>query len=152
MSSLATFEPGEIPSMKLLESEFSSVIPHVIRFIRLTARIDTRSSISILYPEDIVYFDYPIKDHGEKLHDVPDEYLVDTLQIAKKLAIAAGATDYNILQNNGKIAHQIVPHVHFHVIPKPAATDDAGLVIGWPAKEGIKEELQKVLDDIKSKL
>lgn len=38
------------------------------------------------------------KDHGEKLHDIPDEYLADALPIAKKLAIATGATDYNILQ------------------------------------------------------
>lgn len=29
----------------------------------------------------------------------------------KKLAVASGATDYNILQNNGTIAHQQVHHV-----------------------------------------
>jgi hypothetical protein len=28
------------------------------------------------------------------------------MPIAKKIAIATGATDYNILQNNGAIAHQ----------------------------------------------
>ena len=33
-----------------------------------------------------------------KLHDVPDEYLVDTLSIAKKIAIAQGTENYNILQ------------------------------------------------------
>jgi hypothetical protein len=37
-------------------------------------------------------------DHGVKLHDVPDEYLVDTLTTAKKIAIAQGAENYNILQ------------------------------------------------------
>lgn len=37
-------------------------------------------------------------DHGEKLHDVPDEYLVDTLSIAKKIAVAQGTENYNILQ------------------------------------------------------
>lgn len=36
--------------------------------------------------------------HGEKLHDVPDEYLTDTLTIAKKIAVAQGLQDYNILQ------------------------------------------------------
>jgi hypothetical protein len=31
--------------------------------------------------------------------------------VAKKLVNATGATDYNILQNNGPIAHQVVNHV-----------------------------------------
>lgn len=39
-----------------------------------------------------------LTDHGVKLHDVPDEYLVDTLTIAKKIAIAQGTENYNILQ------------------------------------------------------
>lgn len=34
-----------------------------------------------------------------------------TQPVAKKIAIASGAVDYNILQNNGKIAHQEVGHV-----------------------------------------
>jgi len=45
--------------------------------------------------------------HGEKLTDIPDEYLTDVMPIAKKIAAATGAVDYNILQNNGKIAHQV---------------------------------------------
>jgi len=31
--------------------------------------------------------------------------------VAKKLAEAVGAENYNILQNNGRLAHQIVDHV-----------------------------------------
>lgn len=34
-----------------------------------------------------------------------------TQPILKKIVNASGATDYNILQNNGAIAHQEVPHV-----------------------------------------
>jgi diadenosine tetraphosphate (Ap4A) HIT family hydrolase len=45
-----------------------------------------------------------------------------------------------------------VPHVHFHVIPKPAATLEEGLSIGWPAKPVDKEELQMVLEEMKAKL
>jgi len=45
--------------------------------------------------------------HGEKLHDIPDDYLVDTLSVAKKIAVASGFENYNILQNNGRIAHQV---------------------------------------------
>lgn len=40
-----------------------------------------------------------------------DKLTTRTQPVAKKIAIASGATDYNILQNNGKIAHQEVGHV-----------------------------------------
>jgi len=39
-----------------------------------------------------------LPDHAEKLHDLPDEYLADALPIVKKIAIAQGAENYNILQ------------------------------------------------------
>jgi hypothetical protein len=39
-----------------------------------------------------------LPDHAEKLHDLPDEYLAVALPIAKKIAIAQGAENYNILQ------------------------------------------------------
>lgn len=47
--------------------------------------------------------------------------------------LATGTADYNVLQNNGKLAHQEVPHVHFHIIPKPSAS--AGLGVQWPAEK-----------------
>ncbi len=45
---------------------------------------------------------------------------------------------------------QEVDHVHFHVIPKPNATE--GLGIEWPAQKPEKADLQKILDDIKGRL
>jgi diadenosine tetraphosphate (Ap4A) HIT family hydrolase len=45
-----------------------------------------------------------------------------------------------------------VGHVHFHVIPKPTASDEEGLVIGWPQQQVSKEELAKVFEDIKGRL
>lgn len=39
-----------------------------------------------------------VVDHAEKLHELPDEYLADALPLAKKIAIAQGAENYNILQ------------------------------------------------------
>ncbi|PIL27358.1 hypothetical protein GSI_10505 [Ganoderma sinense ZZ0214-1] len=84
------------------------------------------------------------------MDQVPDEYLAEILPLAKKIAKALGVVDYNILQNNGKIAHQHVFHVHFHVIPKPNEAE--GLGVGWPRVEQPKEVLAKTLERILSKL
>lgn len=65
------------------------------------------------------------KYHAAKLHEMPDEYLTELLPIAKKLAKAIGAPDYNILQNNGKAAHQAVDHVH-GVFYQPLFAQDGG--------------------------
>lgn len=50
-------------------------------------------------------------------------------RIARAIMAATGATEYNILQNNGPRAHQAVFHVHFHIIPKEAGGN--GLGVGW---------------------
>lgn len=52
-------------------------------------------------------------------------------RLARAVMRATGTTAYNVLQNNGSAAHQVVMHVHVHIIPKPSA--EAGLGIGWPA-------------------
>ena len=50
-------------------------------------------------------------------------------RLSRAVLKATGATEYNILQNNGPGAHQAVFHVHFHIIPKLA--DGRGLGVGW---------------------
>jgi diadenosine tetraphosphate (Ap4A) HIT family hydrolase len=90
------------------------------------------------------------KHHGAKLHDIPDDQLSELLSVTKKIAIAQGVQDYNILQNNGRIAHQEVDHVHFHLIPKP--NEKEGLGIEWPTQKSDKGELQKLLEEIKAKM
>ncbi|KAF2770943.1 HIT-like protein [Teratosphaeria nubilosa] len=88
--------------------------------------------------------------HGAKLTDIPDDSLTEILPVARKIAAAQGLTDFNILQNNGRIAHQVVDHVHFHVIPKP--DEKQGLGIQWPQQQGNKEELARLAEEIKSKI
>lgn len=52
-------------------------------------------------------------------------------RLCRALVAVTGAPGYNVLQNNGSVAHQAVQHVHFHLIPKPDA--QSGLGIDWPA-------------------
>ena len=54
-------------------------------------------------------------------------------RICRAVIAATGTREYNVLENNGRGAHQVVQHVHFHIIPKPGR--DKGLTIGWPATQ-----------------
>ncbi|KAG8214912.1 HIT-like domain-containing protein [Butyriboletus roseoflavus] len=93
------------------------------------------------------------KDHTVKMHELPDEYLADALPIAKKIALAQGLENYNIIQNNGRLAHQEVDHVHFHVIPKPNETE--GIVFRpetWPATKPSMDELKVYYAELLVKL
>ena len=51
-------------------------------------------------------------------------------RICRAVIAVTGVQEYNVLQNNGSGAHQAVPHVHFHIIPKPDGA--AGLGVRWP--------------------
>ncbi|ODQ50252.1 HIT-like protein [Saitoella complicata NRRL Y-17804] len=122
---------GEIPSIKLFE----------------TAKTYAFADIQPLSKGHALVIP---KEHAVKLHELSDESLADLLPAAKKLAVAVGADEYNILQNNGPMAHQVVKHVHIHMIPKP--NEEEGLKVGWPATNPEKDELAKYWESIKQKL
>jgi len=88
------------------------------------------------------------KYHAEVLHELGDEYLADILLLAKRVALAIGG-QYNILQNNGPLAHQVVRHVHFHIIPKP--DENTGLKMEWTSLNR-SENLDQDLKDITTAL
>jgi histidine triad (HIT) family protein len=51
-------------------------------------------------------------------------------RLCRAVIAVTGVREYNVLENNGTAAHQAIPHVHFHIIPKPNSRE--GLGIGWP--------------------
>jgi len=122
---------GELPCHKLFESE------RTLAFLDL---FPLSRGHSLVIP----------KYHGAKLTDIPDEDLTEILSVAKRIAKATGAVDYNILQNNGRSAHQLVDHVHFHVIPKP--NEEEGLGISWPQSNVEQDELKALVAEMKSKM
>ncbi|KAJ9651167.1 Adenosine 5'-monophosphoramidase [Neophaeococcomyces mojaviensis] len=122
---------GEIPSFKLYDS------PKVFAFLDINP---LAKGHALVIP----------KTHGEKLTDIPDDELAEAIPVAKKIAAASAIADYNILQNNGKLAHQEVGHVHFHYIPKP--NQEEGLGIAWPQQKVDMDELKKYAEGLKSKM
>jgi histidine triad (HIT) family protein len=75
------------------------------------------------------------KEEAETLDQLSDESAAAIgrvlPRICRAVIAAAGTREYNVLENNGRSAHQLVQHVHFHIIPKPGS--DTGLTMGWPA-------------------
>eukprot|EP00672_Neobodo_designis_P010195 CAMPEP_0174855786 /NCGR_PEP_ID=MMETSP1114-20130205/34215_1 /TAXON_ID=312471 /ORGANISM="Neobodo designis, Strain CCAP 1951/1" /LENGTH=147 /DNA_ID=CAMNT_0016090551 /DNA_START=64 /DNA_END=507 /DNA_ORIENTATION=- len=117
---------GEIPSVKIAENAgalaFMDVFP-------------TSKGHCLVIP----------KAHGVRCHEVPEDCMADVgrllSQVSKGVAAEFGQ-DYNVLQNNGEIAHQVVKHVHFHIIPKP--DEASGLVIGgWPSAKAETADLEE---------
>ena len=60
-------------------------------------------------------------------------------RLSRAVLRATGATDFNILQNNGPSAFQEVMHVHFHIIPKHSDKAD-GLLIGRNFRDGLDKD------------
>lgn len=130
---------GEIPSFKLIE----------------TAKTYSFLDIQPIAEAHVLIIP---KYHGAKLHNIPDDYLSDILPVVKKLTKVLKLDEnntpegegYNVLQNNGRIAHQVVDHVHFHLIPKK---DEAtGLGVGWPAEATDFDKLGKLHEKLKEEL
>lgn len=71
-------------------------------------------------------------------------------RICRAVIAVTGVTDYNVLENNGAMAHQAVPHVHFHVIPKPG--HDAGLDMEWQARSLDAESGAKLAARLRERL
>jgi histidine triad (HIT) family protein len=107
---------GEIPSHKIYEDD------HVLAFLDV---MPIARGHTLVIP----------KEPAETLDKLSDEAAAAIgrvlPRISRAVLAATGATAFNVLQNNGPLAHQAVFHVHFHIIPK--LDDKSGLGIGWPA-------------------
>jgi histidine triad (HIT) family protein len=61
------------------------------------------------------------KEHFESVNDMPENEYIDLMKAIKKAADIIHSrlnTHYNIICNNGSRAGQIIPHVHFHILPR----------------------------------
>lgn len=118
---------NEVPCHKVLETE------RVLAFMDISPLSDGHV---LVVP----------KHHAAMLHELPDADASDLGLAVKRVSHAVQQylpnTQYNVLQNNGRMAHQFVDHVHFHVIPRP--NSDKGLSItAWDSLPTDHPALQK---------
>jgi len=104
---------GEIPCHKIYEDD------HVLAFLDINPLSDGHTLV--IPKEAVATLDQLSDDAAAAIGRVLP-------RISRAVLKATGASDFNVLQNNGAAAHQAVFHVHFHIIPKTA---DAGLGVGW---------------------
>lgn len=115
MTIFARILAGEIPCHRIYEDEL------VLAFL----------DISPLSPGHVLVIPKEEKATLGELSDASAAAIGRVLpRICRAVCTATGATEYNVLQNNGSTAHQAVMHVHFHVIPK---FESQGLEISWKA-------------------
>jgi histidine triad (HIT) family protein len=84
------------------------------------------------------------KGHYDRITDTPPEVLQKLILVVKRIAAAQvrglSADGVNVTQANGKPAGQVVPHIHFHVIPR---FNSDGHHWNWtPRKYDSPEEMQ----------
>ena len=92
------------------------------------------------------------KAHFEKIIDMPHEEVSALFSkvpiVAKAILDATGADGFNIGQNNGKSANQIIPHVHVHIIPRYQKIGNT-----WARRTiASDEELKKLASKINTKI
>jgi len=93
---------GEIPSKIIYSSE------NTIAFLDIAPRSKGHTLVIT-------------KKHYEKFEEVPNEILcelMESIKIVLEKLKPLNYDGYNILNNNGVVAGQEIPHVHFHIIPR----------------------------------
>jgi histidine triad (HIT) family protein len=119
---------GQIPALKIYEND------HVLSFLDIGPLADGHL---LVIP----------KKHYSRLDEMSGDEVAAVARVLPELADAVvratGAQGYNVLQNNGRVAGQLVDHVHFHIIPR---MPDDGLGYRWNAKKypaGKDKQLQQ---------
>jgi histidine triad (HIT) family protein len=124
---------GQIPSAKVYESN------DVLAFLDISP---ANKGHCLVIP----------KRHFETLTDMPDIELAALSAAVKKVALSVytslKADGFNIFMNNKKAAGQIVPHAHFHIVPR---FKDDGISFDWPHRKYGEGELEEYAGKIKVK-
>jgi histidine triad (HIT) family protein len=125
---------GEIPAERVYEND------HVIAIL----------DIKPVNPGHVLIIP---RKHSDGLHDADPATLDATIRAAQKIAqalLTSGlAQAFNLEQNNGELAGQVIPHLHLHVVPRRAGD---GLK-HWPGTPYSSEsEAKEVAEKVRANL
>ncbi len=126
---------GEIPSTNLFESG------NVLSFLDV---MPASKGHALVIP----------KKHYSTLLDMPHEELKEAMEAVQKVAAAVmssveAAEGFNVIQSNREVAGQVIPHVHFHIIPRSRGDN---LNFAWEHGKAEQKELEKYAELVKGKL
>ncbi|NVM55526.1 MAG: HIT domain-containing protein [Candidatus Helarchaeota archaeon] len=123
--------------------------------------VSGKQDASVIYEDDRVlsFLDHRLirightlvisKTHYETILDIPDNELTYLIQITKKLArqikTTLNAKGLQVSNNNYPAAKQMVPHIHFHIIP---ITEDVPLKVKFERIKISNNELEKIANKI----
>ncbi len=108
---------GEIPASRILETD------EILAFLDIQP---IEKGHTLVIP----------KRHFATLLDAPEEVLAQVMAGVRRVASAmlrTGAEGINLLQSNHACAGQVVPHLHFHVIPRTSASPPGNWTSGHGA-------------------
>ncbi len=124
---------GEIPSKKVYEDS------HSFAFLDINPR---NPGHTLVIP----------REHAQDILSIGEEQAAELMKAIRKVAIgvqkATGAKGISISQSNGQMAGQVVPHVHFHVIPRTEAERGMGLESVFP----VRKQEEPALDAMAKKI
>ena len=111
---------GEIPSKKVYEDSGS------FAFLDINPR---NPGHTLVIP----------KKHSQDIFSIGEGEAVGLMKALRRVAIgvqkATGVKGISISQSNGQLAGQVIPHIHFHVIPRTEAEKGLGLESVFPVKK-----------------
>ncbi len=87
--------------------------------------------------------------HYPSLLDTPPDLIAKIMQTAHKVIPALLKTThtegFNLFQNNGRCAGQLIPHLHFHIIPRASGDN---VRFNWSPQPADKAGLEKLTTKI----
>jgi histidine triad (HIT) family protein len=80
------------------------------------------------------------KKHSEFLYEMEEENSIAAIKTVLRVseALSKMSQGVSVLQRNGKSAGQVVPHVHFHIIPR--LENDEVSLDQWDGKTDTKDK------------
>lgn len=121
---------GDLPSSKVYEDD------DILAILDINP---TKPGHTLVFP----------KVHTQNIEETSEKTLAKIMAVVKKVGKSIKenlpADSYNVSENNDKAAGQLIPHIHFHVVPRHK---DDGLRL-WPQRPYPDGKAAEVLNKIK---